>query len=109
MSQSEIENQISSATGLPITSAALRYHGVLVTDVDTALDLAIELHEERTPGLRTIFVKDLRKRVPLADHSTIVKLDGDHLTLLRGGSVDPDDVEKEARRSNHGVDWSDAT
>jgi hypothetical protein len=50
ISQSVIERQISATCRLAITSAALRREGVLVNDPDEALELAIHLCEERTPG-----------------------------------------------------------
>jgi tRNA A37 threonylcarbamoyladenosine synthetase subunit TsaC/SUA5/YrdC len=108
MSRSIIERQISDALGLPITSAALRQNGLLVFDTDLALELALALHEERTPGLETYFIRDLRRRPALANHSTMVKLERRQLEVVRAGSVDPDDVKKIAL-SNDGVDWSDAT
>lgn len=108
VSKSIVERQISATARLPITSAALRRDGALVSDTDEALALALELHGARTPGLRTIFIRDLRKSPRLRDHSTMLAVDKGRLTTLRRGSVDVDDAQK-AVLSNHGVDWSDAT
>jgi tRNA A37 threonylcarbamoyladenosine synthetase subunit TsaC/SUA5/YrdC len=108
VSRSAIERQISATARMPITSAALRVAGVLVTNTEMALAIAVRLHEERTPGLRTIFVRDLRRRVPLHEHSTMLSVIGGQVTTLRPGSVDLSDVQRTVA-SNHGVDWGDAT
>ncbi|MGD9961644.1 L-threonylcarbamoyladenylate synthase [Nocardioides sp.] len=108
MSRSVIERQLSDALGLPITSAALRQNGVLVFDTDLALELALVLHDERTQGLETFFIRDLRRRPDLANHSTMVKVEKSKLVVVRTGWIDPDDVKKVAL-SNDGVNWGDAT
>lgn len=108
VSQSIIERQLSATARLPITSAAMRANGQLVCDGEEALRTAIHLHEERTPGLRTIFVRDPRRRPRLRAHSTMVSVQDSKVHVLRYGSVDVDDAQR-AAISNHGVDWSDAT
>lgn len=108
VSQSVIERQISATARLPITSAALRDGDGLVTDTDLALDLAIHLTEERTPGVRTIFIRDPRSKPRLRAHSTMISVGKNHLNVLRHGSVDVHDAQR-AALSNAGVDWSDAT
>jgi tRNA A37 threonylcarbamoyladenosine synthetase subunit TsaC/SUA5/YrdC len=107
MSRSIIERQISATARLPITSAALREGGALVTDAAHALDVVVRLVEERAPLGRVIFIVDRRQRVTLRDHSTMIMLDHG-VRPLRHGSVDVSDVQR-ALLSNDGVDWSDAT
>ncbi len=108
VSQSVIERQISATARLPITSAAVRDRNGLVTDPEYALDLALHLTEERTPGVTTIFIRDPRKKPRLRAHSTMISVGKQNLTVLRHGSVDVHDAQR-AALSNHGVDWSDAT
>jgi tRNA A37 threonylcarbamoyladenosine synthetase subunit TsaC/SUA5/YrdC len=109
MSQSHIERQLSDALGMPITSAAMRENGVLVTDTEWAYEIALARHLERTPGLRTFFVRDVRSRVPLAAHSTMLAVVKNEVTTLRESeSVPLDDIGK-VLRSHHGVHWGEST
>lgn len=107
VSQSVIERQISATAGVALTSAAMRQNGQLVADREHALTLALILHEERTPGLRTIFVDDSSERRFLIA-STMLDIKGGSVGVLRHGSVDVHDALR-AAPSRFGVDWSEST